>query len=128
MDPAALKYAASHEWIHLDGDIATIGISDFAVHQLTDLVFIELPEVGRTLEPGDDFGVVESVKAVSDLYAPVAGEVTEVNSSLEEDLDPLTDDPFGAGWIIRLKVTDAAGLETLMDQAAYKAHCAAEEH
>ena len=98
MDPAALKYAASHEWIHLDGDIATIGISDFAV------------------------------KAVSDLYAPVAGEVTEVNSSLEEDLDPLTDDPFGAGWIIRLKVTDAAGLETLMDQAAYKAHCAAEEH
>lgn len=128
MDPASLKYAPSHEWIHVDGDIATIGISEFAVHQLTDLVFIELPEVGRTLEPGDDFGVVESVKAVSDLYAPVAGEVTEVNSSLEDNLDPLTDDPFGVGWIIRLKVTDASGLDQLMDQAAYQAHCAAEEH
>ncbi|MCA9113722.1 MAG: glycine cleavage system protein GcvH [Planctomycetaceae bacterium] len=128
MDPASLKYAPSHEWIHVDGDIATIGISEFAVHQLTDLVFIELPEVGRTLEPGDDFGVVESVKAVSDLYAPVAGEVTEVNSSLEDNLDPLTDDPFGAGWIIKLKVTDASGLDQLMDQAAYQAHCAAEEH
>ena len=128
MDPASLNYAPSHEWIHVDGDIATIGISEFAVHQLTDLVFIELPEVGRTLEPGDDFGVVESVKAVSDLYAPVAGEVTEVNSSLEDNLDPLTDDPFGAGWIIKLKVTDASGLDQLMDQAAYQAHCAAEEH
>lgn len=128
MDPASLKYAATHEWIHVEGETATIGISEFAVRQLTDLVFIELPEVGRALEPGDDFGVVESVKAVSDLYAPVAGEVTEVNSALEDNLDPLTDDPFGAGWIIRMKVTDASGLEGLMDQAAYQAHCAAEDH
>ena len=89
MDPATLKFSKSHEWLHLDGEIATVGITDFAVEALTDLVFVDLPEVGRTLDAGEIFGEVESVKAVSDLYAPVAGEVTEVNTGLPDDLDAL---------------------------------------
>ncbi len=128
MDPVQLRYATSHEWIGVEGNMGTVGITDFAVKQLTDLVYIDLPKVGRTVKQGDVFGEVESVKAVSDLYAPVAGEIVEVNSRLADDLGILSDDPFGAGWIIKLKITDAAGLGTLLDQKAYRAHCAAEEH
>ncbi|MEE3285926.1 MAG: glycine cleavage system protein GcvH, partial [Planctomycetota bacterium] len=102
MDPATLKYSRSHEWLHLDGNTATIGITDFAVEALTDLVYVELPEVGRALAAGEIFGEVESVKAVSDLYAPVAGEVVEINSGLPDDLDALGEDPFGRGWMIKL--------------------------
>src|SRR5690606_5588678 len=88
MDPSQLKYARTHEWVHSQGDVVTVGISDFAVKELTDLVYIDLPDVGRTLDEGDTFGEVESVKAVSDLYAPVAGEIVEVNSSLPDHLQP----------------------------------------
>jgi len=128
MEPASLKFAKSHEWIHLEGDIATIGISDFAVKQLTDLVFIEMPAVGSQLEAGTTFGEVESVKAVSDLYAPISGEVTEINDSLEDDLAVLSDDPFGAGWILKLKVSDLSAAEQLFDYSAYQQHCESEEH
>ena len=126
MDPAALKYAKTHEWIHVEGDTATVGISDFAVKHLTDLVFIELPEVGRTLSAGEGFGEVESVKAVSDLYAPVSGEVIEVNESLADELATLSEDPFGQGWMIKLKINDASETDSLLDRAAYEAQCAAD--
>ena len=128
MDPATLKFSKSHEWLHLDGDIATVGITDFAVEALTDLVFVELPEVGRTLDAGEIFGEVESVKAVSDLYAPVAGEVTEVNTGLPDDLDALGEDPFGRGWMIRVVVTDASAADALLDATAYREHCHSAGH
>lgn len=128
MDPSTAKYTKSHEWVILDGDEATIGISDFAVKQLTDLVYIELPTVGKTLTAGEEFGVVESVKAASDLYAPISGEVTAVNTDLEDDLAPLSDDPFGNGWMIKLKLANPAELDNLMDRAAYEEHCQSESH
>ncbi|MBD3675325.1 MAG: glycine cleavage system protein GcvH [Planctomycetaceae bacterium] len=128
MDPANLKYTKTHEWVALDGDIATVGITEFAAGQLTDLSYIELPDVGRKLSAGEDCGVVETVKAASDLYAPVAGEVTEVNSTLEEDYDLLTNEPVGDGWIMKLKVDDAADVESLLDLQAYQAHCETEDH
>lgn len=128
MDPASLKYQKTHEWAHLDGDLVTVGISDFAVAQLTDLVYIELPEVGRSVAAGEPFGEVESVKAVSDLYSPVSGEVVEVNSSLEDALELLSDDAYGAGWIIKIKTTQAGQLDALLDKTAYDKHCEAEAH
>lgn len=123
MDPATLRFAESHEWVSLDGEVATIGISDFAVKELTDLVYIDLPAIGKTVAKGDTFGEVESVKAVSDLYAPIGGEVVEVNEPLADDLALLSDDAFGAGWIMKLKVSDAAEVDQLMDHAAYTKHC-----
>ncbi len=128
MDPATAKYSKTHEWVILDGDEATIGISDFAVRQLTDLVYIELPDVGKSLSTGDEFGVVESVKAASDLYAPISGEVTAANTDLEDDLQALSDDPFGKGWLIKMKLSDPAELSALMDRAAYDKHCESESH
>ena len=128
MDPATLKFSKSHEWLHLDGNIATVGITDIAVEALTDLVFVELPEVGRTLDAGEIFGEVESVKAVSDLYAPVAGEVTEVNTGLLDDLDALGEDPFGRGWMTRVNVTDASAADALLDETAYREHCQSAGH
>ena len=117
-----LKYAPSHEWVRVDGDIATVGISDFAVKELTDLVYMELPAVGAAVKKGEGFGQVESVKAVSDLYAPVSGEVTEVNEELPDDLGRLSDDPYGTGWVAKIKLSDPAELDQLMDHAAYQAH------
>jgi glycine cleavage system H protein len=128
MDVNSLKYARSHEWVALEGKTATIGITDFAVHQLTDLVHIELPKVGRAIRQGETFGEVESVKAVSDLYAPVSGEIAAVNDQLADDLGVLSDDPFGKGWMIKVTVTDPASLAGLMDRKAYEAHCAEEEN
>ncbi len=128
MDPSTAKYAKSHEWVQMDGDVATIGISDFAVKQLTDLVYIELPAVGKSFSAGEEFGVVESVKAASDLYAPISGEVVAANTDLEDDLAALSDDPYGKGWMIKLKPADAGELAALMDRAAYEAHCASESH
>lgn len=126
MDPSSLKFTKSHEWVGLDGDVATIGISDFAVRELTDLVYIQLPKVGAAVEAGKPFGEVESVKAVSDLYAPVSGQITAVNESLTDDLSQLSDDPFGKGWIAKVQV---AGMPAgLMDHAAYKQFCAAGGH
>jgi glycine cleavage system H protein len=123
MDPATLRFSKSHEWVHLAGDVATIGISDFAVKELTDLVYIELPKVGSQVQAGATFGEVESVKAVSDLYSPVSGVVTQVNEALADDLSALSDDAFGRGWIAKLKIQDAAQFDRLMDYAAYQTHC-----
>lgn len=128
MDPHTLNFARSHEWVALNGHEATIGISEFAVKELTDLVFIQLPKVGSRFKQGQSFGEVESVKAVSDLYAPCAGEVTAVNSKLVDDLGPLSSDPFGAGWILKLKIDDPAQLGGLMDFAAYQKFCESEAH
>ncbi len=128
MDLNSLKYAKSHEWVSLQGDMATVGITDFAVKALTDLVFIELPAKGRKLKAGEVFGEVESVKAVSDLYSPLTGEVVESNVKLAEDLGKLSDDPFGAGWLIKAKVSDPASLSALLDRAGYERICASEAH
>ncbi len=130
MNPADLKFNKTHEWVHLeaseDGKIATIGISQFAVEQLTDLVYIELPEVGRTRAAGESFGEIESVKAVSDLYSPVSGDVLEVNSTLSDNLEVFSEDPYGAGWIMKVKVTDESGIDQLLDEATYAKQCAEE--
>ncbi|QDU80303.1 Glycine cleavage system H protein [Polystyrenella longa] len=124
MDPAQLKYSASHEWVAVEGETATLGISAFAVKQLTDLVYIELPAVGTQIKTGEPFGEVESVKAVSDLYAPVDGEVLEVNESLQDNLGVLSDDSFGEGWMLKIKLQDPSQVDSLMGQEAYKQHCA----
>jgi glycine cleavage system H protein len=124
MPPGGLKYAKTHEWLSLAGDVGTVGITDFAVQELTDLVYIGLPKVGQKLSAGDVFGEIESVKAVSDLYAPVSGEVIEVNSALPQDLDLLSKDPFGKGWLIKLRVSQPAEASSLMDAATYQAECA----
>ena len=128
MDPAQLRYSDTHEWVHLDGSTATVGISRFAVDQLTDLITIELPEVGTRLVPGKSFGEIESVKAVSDLYAPIGGEVTEVNTAVVENVQLLADDPYDQGWLIKLKIADAAETAELMDFAAYEKKLAEEAH
>jgi glycine cleavage system H protein len=117
---AAPKFAKTHEWIRLDDDgIATVGISAYAVEALTDLVFMQLPKVGRRVKAGESIGEIESVKAVSDFYAPVSGEVVEVNASLPNNLETLGQDPLGAGWLVKIRLTDAAELASLLDQAAY---------
>jgi glycine cleavage system H protein len=117
--PDDLRYSREHEWVRSEGDGATIGITSYAADELGDIVFVELPEVGSTLSQFATFGVVESVKAVSDLDAPVSGEVTEVNEALRDAPELLNTDPFGEGWIARLTPTDAAELDALMDAAAY---------
>ncbi|QDT17383.1 glycine cleavage system protein GcvH [Alienimonas californiensis] len=122
MSPDELHFLESHEWVGRDGDLAVVGISDFAVNQLTDLVYVDLPPVGSTVTRGETFGEVESVKAVSDLYSPVTGEVVEVNGGLEENMATLSEDPFGDGWLIKVRPTDE-GTEGLMDAAAYREFC-----
>jgi len=127
VNPADLLFSETHEWVHVSEDggakIATIGISDFAVKELSDLVFLELPEVGKQLAAGDEFGEVESVKSVSSMYCPVDGEVLEANTKLPESLDSLSEDPFGAGWMIKVRISDDTGLSKLMDHAAYQKQC-----
>ena len=125
MDTNSLRYAKTHEWLHLAGDVGTVGISDFAVKELTDLVYIDLPKLGRKLLVGEVFGEVESVKAVSDLYSPVSGEVIEVNANLPNDLDALSQDPFGRGWLMKIRLADPAEASSLLDAAAYQQQCAA---
>ena len=127
IDPKSLRYSASHEWVSLDGDLATIGISKFAVDQLTDLIVIDLPPVGKALVAGKSLGEIESVKAVSDIYAPVAGVVTEVNSAVAADVQVLAQDPYNAGWLVKVRVSspDVSGL---MDYDAYQAKVAHEAH
>ncbi len=126
-DESKLLYAESHEWVEITEDgaakIATIGISAFAIEQLNDLVYMDLPEVGRTLAVGDEFGEVESVKAVSPLYSPVAGEVIEIHQELPDSLEKLNDDPFGHGWIVKIRMSDDSGLDSLMDRATYQKQC-----
>lgn len=116
----SVKYQESHEWARVDGDLVVIGISDYAQDELGDVVFVELPEVGTALKKGDAFGVVESVKAASDLYMPAGGEVAEVNEVLKDNPEKINEAPFGDGWIIKVKATDTSELDALMDAAAYK--------
>jgi glycine cleavage system H protein len=118
-NPPDLRYAASHEWVRLEGEIATVGISDHAQEELTDIVFVELPAMGRTVDAGDPTAVVESVKAASDIYAPISGEVIEVNPDVESDPSLVNTDPYGKGWIFKLKVKDTAHVSKMMDAAAY---------
>jgi glycine cleavage system H protein len=122
--PADLKYTKNDEWVRLEGDTATIGISDFAQDALNDIVYLELPDVGAVIEQGKSFGVVESVKAASDLYMPIGGTVTEVNKPLVDDPETINTDPYGKGWMVKIKVTSAAEADSLMDSAAYEAFCA----
>ncbi len=118
-----VKYTKDHEWLNVDGDTAWIGITTYARHALGDLVFIELPEVGRAVSKGDDFAVVESVKAASEIYTPVTGEITEVNETLADDMDALKED-IATGWIVKVKMTDAGEIAGLMDKAAYDEYVA----
>ena len=120
MVPADLRYTKDHEWVKLDGDVATIGVTEFAANQLGDVVFVDLPAVGGAVEQSATFGVVESVKAVSDLYAPVSGEVVEVNADLASKPELVNGDAYGEGWMIRVKVSDPAQVDGLLDAAAYQ--------
>ncbi len=132
MKPEDLLFAKTHEWVAVANEggqkIGTVGISAFAVEALTDLVFIELPKVGRQVKAQESFCEVESVKAVSDVYAPVAGAVIAVNEKLTDDLETLSRDPYGEGWIARIKITDDSALKNLMGYAAYKKQCEEESH
>lgn len=126
MDPKDLRYTKDHEWVRAEGDRATVGITDYAQKQLGDVVFVELPAVGRALEAHEVFGTVESVKAVSELFTPVAGEVVEVNAALSGKPELINGDPYGAAWMIRLRLSDPREPEGLMDAAAYQAFVASE--
>ncbi len=117
---STVKFTQEHEWVSVEGDVATIGISDYAQGQLGDVVFVELPEVGRALAKGDEAAVIESVKAASEVYAPLTGEVIAVNDALDAAPATVNEDAMGAGWFIKLKLTDASEMEALMDEAAYK--------
>ena len=119
--PENLKYAKSHEWVLIEGDTATVGITDFAQSELGDVVYVDLPEVGRVLQAGDIIGSVESVKTVSDVYAPIAGTVIEVNAALGAQSELINTDPYGAGFMLKLQVSDASAAETLLDAAGYAA-------
>jgi glycine cleavage system H protein len=119
MVPTDLRYTKDHEWVRVEGDEATVGITDYAAGQLGDIVFVELPEAGRNLEQFATFGVVESVKAVSDLFAPVSGEVLAGNEALAGSPELVNSDPYGEGWMIRLKVADTVELDGLLDADAY---------
>ena len=121
MIPADLRYTKEHEWVRVDGDVATIGITRHAADQLGDIVFVELPAPGKTLEQFATFGVVESVKAVSDLFAPVGGEVVEANGALAAAPEVVNSDPYGAGWMLRIRLADAAQVDGLLDPVAYEA-------
>ncbi len=123
--PADLRYLKTHEWVRTEGNEVVFGITDYAQHELGDIVFIELPEVGDTFEPGDRFGVIESVKAASDLYAPVGGEVIAINDALEDDQEVINSDPYGAGWMVRLTPSGKEG--DLLDVTAYEQVVAEEE-
>ena len=116
-----LRYTEDHEWLLIEGDVATVGITPHATEQLGDLVFVELPETGRTLAKGDTAATVESVKAASEVYAPLAGEVTEVNAAIADAPETVNADPTGAGWFFRMRLADPSAAEALLDEAAYAA-------
>ncbi len=127
--PADLKYTKSHEWLKLNADgTAVIGITDHAQDQLGDMVYVEVPDTGRSLAAGEACAVVESVKAASDVYAPVAGEVLEGNAGLADAPESVNQDPYGSGWLLKMKVADAAAVAGLLDATAYEAFLASEEH
>jgi glycine cleavage system H protein len=122
--PAQFKYSKDHEWIEVKGDVATVGITDYAQSELGDVVFVELPAAGAAVTAGKTFGSVESVKAVSEIYAPASGTVTEANAALVKGPEAINTDPHGAGWLIKIKLANAAELNSLMDAAAYEAFIA----
>ncbi len=119
-----MRFSKDHEWIEVDGDVATIGITAYAAEQLGDVVFVELPEAGKTLKAGEPLAVVESVKAASDVYAPLGGEVVEVNGALRGGPEAINDQPESAGWFVKLKLSDPAQADELMDRAAYESFLA----
>ena len=118
--PANLKYTKDHEWIALDGDVATVGITDFAQKELGDIVYVEVETLDQTLEKDEVFGTVEAVKTVSDLFLPLAGEIVEFNESLETTPEKVNSDPYGEGWMVKVKVADVADFDSLLDSEAYK--------
>lgn len=120
MDLASLKYATSHEWVHLEGDTAVVGVTKFAVDQLTDVTYLELPRVGRTLKVGEEFGVIESVKSTSPLYSPLAGEVVAINDAAVKDTGIINDDPYTKGWLLKVRFATGANLNHLLDHKAYE--------
>lgn len=122
--PEDLKFAETHEWIHVNGDIGTVGITDHAQAELTDIVFAEPPKVGAKFSAKDPSAVVESVKAASDIYTPVSGEIVEANAALADNPSLLNTDPYGAGWIFKIKIADPSELDSLQDAAAYRAQIA----
>jgi glycine cleavage system H protein len=122
--PAELKYTKDHEWLRLEGDIATVGITEFAQGELGDIVYVEVETIGKELQAGEIFGTVEAVKTVSDLYLPVKGTVLELNAALAGTPEAINNDPYGAGWMIKMKVSDPADVAALMDAAAYEASVA----
>ena len=124
--PADLKYTKSHEWAKIDNGIATIGITDFAQDSLGDVVYFDMPEVGDSLSAGDTLGEVESVKAVSDVYTPLSGEIVEVNDDLNDTPELVNEDPYGKGWVIKLRLTDPAEAADLLDMEAYQKNCEGE--
>lgn len=121
--PQDLHYAKSDEWVRIEGDVATIGISDYAQDALNDIVYVEFPSVGDAFKKGDSFGSVESVKAASDVYLPISGTVTEVNSELEDSPELINSDPYGKGWLVKVKLSGAPDLSDLMDASAYIEYC-----
>jgi glycine cleavage system H protein len=125
MVPSDLHYTKDHEWVRVDGDVATVGITAYAAEQLGDIVFVELPDVGRSVDQFATFGVVESVKAVSDLFAPIGGEILETNPALTGQPELVNTEPYEGGWMVRLRVSDAAQLDGLLDATAYDALIAA---
>jgi glycine cleavage system H protein len=118
--PENLRYTKDHEWIRMDGNIATIGITDFAQHELGDIVYVEIETVGQALKSGEVFGTVEAVKTVSDLYLPVPGTITEVNSNLNASPEVVNTDPYGEGWMVKMQVANPADVQALMDSGAYQ--------
>lgn len=123
--PSGLHYSDDHEYVREDGDLHVIGVTDYAQGELGDVVFVELPSVGDSFGKGDSFGTIEAVKAVSDLFAPVSGEVVEVNEGLDDDPSLVNAEPYGAGWMIKVRISDESELSGLMDAEAYKAHIGA---
>lgn len=121
MDLSTLRYAPTHEWAKLDGDVVTVGVSAFAVEQLTDVTYLELPKIGKSYKSGDEFGVIESVKSTSSLYAPVNGEVIAVNDAAAKDTAVVNSDPFGAGWMVKFKLAPGTNLDHLLTKDAYDA-------
>lgn len=126
MSPADRKYTKEHEWAKLDGELVLVGITDYAQHELGDVVYVELPKPGTRTTQGKPFGVIESVKAASDLFAPVSGEVVETNADLEQHPEYVNEDPLGRGWMLKVRPSDLAELDRLMDAAAYDAHAASQ--
>lgn len=124
MYPADYRYTKDHEWIRLQGSVGTIGITDYAQHELGDVVFVEMPKVGAQMKAGESFGTVESVKAVSEIFSPVSGEVTEINSLLVDAPETINKDPHGAAWLVKLRVADPKEVSGLMDAVAYEAYVA----